>query len=461
MDRLGAISAAIINEFSALPILTQLAIVFLFVCGLIVHLFKYNEHTVHDGPSIFTTAGIFFTFLGIAEGLFSFDSFDIEKSVPTLLGGLKTAFFASVVGVGIALSIKLRAAAFGLPRSDSSDKVYGATIDDLSHQLFGIRNALIGQDDATLVSQLKLTRQDTNDRLDALRKAQNDFMEKMAENNSKALIEALKEVIRDFNTKISEQFGENFKQLNAAVGQLLEWQKTYREQLSKLIDDQTLTAENMRIATERYGDVLSKSESFAVISEKLHSLLEGLDTQRSQITKSLEALGSILVKASDSLPQIENKIIQLTEQVNDGVRQNADALKDAVQKSTSTMQQTLAEMKQAVQDSSAKVQATIGEMGQAIRNNAATIHETVASTKSLLIETVSGANKDLNAHVKQLSEKSTEQIKKLDLALEKEIAHSITTLASQLTALSKQFVDDYGPLTANLREIVHSARARA
>jgi len=40
----------------------------------------------------------------------------------------------------------------------------------------------------------------------------------MAENNSKALIEALQEVIRDFNAKINEQFGENFKQLNEAVG---------------------------------------------------------------------------------------------------------------------------------------------------------------------------------------------------------------------------------------------------
>ena len=40
-----------------------------------------------------------------------------------------------------------------------------------------------------------------------------DFAEKVAENNSKALVEALEEVIRDFNTKISEQFGDNFKQL--------------------------------------------------------------------------------------------------------------------------------------------------------------------------------------------------------------------------------------------------------
>ena len=326
---------------------------------------------------------------------------------------------------------------------------------------FRFRNALTGHDESTLVSQLKLTRQDTNDRLDSLKKAQNEFMEKMAENNSKALIEALKDVIRDFNTKISEQFGENFKQLNIAVGQLLEWQKNYRDQLSELIDHQKTTAENMKVSTERYADVLSKSETFAAISEKLRSLLEGLDMQRSQMTKSLEALGSLLLKASDSLPQIETKIIQLTEQLSEGVRQNAGEVKQAIQNSTSTMQQTLTEMTQAIQTSSAKVHETIAEMRQAIQNSAATIETTVIGAKGLLVETVSSANKDLNAHVKQLSEKTTERVKELDRVLEKEIAHSITTLATQLTALSKQFVDDYGPLTSNLREIVRSARTGA
>ena len=35
---------------------------------------------------------------------------------------------------------------------------------------------------------------------------------------SEAIIEELKSVIREFNEKISEQFGDNFKQLNLAVG---------------------------------------------------------------------------------------------------------------------------------------------------------------------------------------------------------------------------------------------------
>ena len=72
-----------------------------------------------------------------------------------------------------------------------------------------------------MVSQLKLLRSDTNERLDVLKKAQIEALQKLSEMGSKALVEALRDVIRDFNTKITEQFGDNFKQLNEAVAKLL------------------------------------------------------------------------------------------------------------------------------------------------------------------------------------------------------------------------------------------------
>ena len=408
--------------FVALPLITQWAVTILLVSGVIVHLFAYGERAVHDGPSIFTTAGIFFTFLGIAEGLFGFDVQKIDASVPTLLDGLKTAFIASVVGVGIALSIKLRYVLAGLPARDSSDKIENATIDDLYRQMVAVQQAIVGDDSSTVLSQLKLTRQDTNDRLDDLRKSQLSFMEKMAENNSKALIQALQEVIRDFNIKISEQFGENFKQLNDAVGKLLGWQEAYRLQLSEMIEQQTRAAVNMTTATERYGTLLSKAETFAGLTHQLSELLTGLETQREHLAGSLTSLAKLLSTASDGLPQIEAKIIQLTEQMTFGVKQNQD------------------------------------EMTKTVRDSAVAVQATVADLKNLMLEALQTTNRQMNDHMKQLAEKTNEQIVKLDLALETELTKSISSLGRQLTALSNKFVEDYGPLTDKLRQIVQVPR---
>jgi biopolymer transport protein ExbB/TolQ len=150
-----------LNEFQKLPLLTQYAIIFLCVTGLIVHLFAYNEKTAHDGPTLFTTTGIFFTFVGIAEGLYGFDVSNIESSVPGLLSGLKTAFFASVVGVFIALSLKVRLLLQGLPDT-AHRRSEGATIDDLVDSVAALQSAIAGSDDRSLISEIKLQRQAHN-----------------------------------------------------------------------------------------------------------------------------------------------------------------------------------------------------------------------------------------------------------------------------------------------------------
>lgn len=50
-------------------------------------------------PSIISTLGVLGTFWGITVGLLDFDTQDINASIPTLLNGLKTAFFTSLAGM--------------------------------------------------------------------------------------------------------------------------------------------------------------------------------------------------------------------------------------------------------------------------------------------------------------------------------------------------------------------------
>ncbi len=422
MEKLISLGNSVLQLFLKLPPITQWAVTMLVICALLAHLFRYNEHTVHEGPSIFTTAGIFFTFLGIAEGLYEFNPQQIDASIPALLDGLKTAFIASVVGVGAALSIKLRYAVLGVRRSGQTTQAEGATVDDLYDQLVSVRQSLVGADESTLVSQLKLTRQDTNDRLEALSRSQTAFMQKLAENNSKALIIALQEVIRDFNTKITDQFGDNFRQLNEAVGAMLEWQAQYREQVGEMIDQQSRTAENMEIATSRYEDLIGNATTFSEVAQSLGGLLHGLERQREQITTSLEHLGKLLENTSDGLPKIEGKVIQLTEQITFGVKQNQD------------------------------------DMTKVLRESAVAFQSSIADIRNLLLETTQSANTQLNDHMRSLADKTSEQIVKLDTALENELSRSISSLGRQLTALSKQFVEDYSPLTERLRAIVQTGR---
>ncbi|MGA9951493.1 MAG: hypothetical protein WBQ24_24870, partial [Xanthobacteraceae bacterium] len=448
-----------------LPLITQSAVVFLLVGGVVAHI-AYNERIVHDGPSIFTTCGIFFTFLGIAQGLYRFDPNQIDTSLPLLLEGLKTAVFASVVGVGIAITIKLRFAFLGVAKKGQKQKIQGATVDDLYNQLIAVEHSIVGQDDSTLLTQLRLTRQDTNDRLDRLQRSHVEFAKQLAENNSKALIQALREVIRDFNTKISEQFGENFKQLNIAVGRLLTWQDNYRNQLSEAVSQQSRTAESMAIATERYAVVVSNAETFGVLADQLSHLLTGLETQRNHLHEALKSLGQLLTTASGSLPQIESKIVQLTEQVTFGVKQNNDEMTKVVRDNGAKLREVVADVSAALLQTAQKANQQLNEhmeqnqneVTKMIHEQAVRLQEVVGDTKAALLETTQTANRQLNDHMRQLSDKTTEQLVTLDKALELELSKSISSLGRQLTALSSRFVEDYSPLTEKLRVLVQSSR---
>jgi hypothetical protein len=410
-------------SLSDLPPITQVFVLTIAALTTWLGLLRYNDFSISYGPTILTMVGIFGCFLGIALGLMHFNPAQVEESMPALVDGIKTSFWASVAGVGGALLIKFRLMFFGPPRSEIDGQIRGATIDDLANLLSRLQQSLAGQDDSTLLSQVKLMRQESHDGMSALKASFDDFLEKAAENNSKALIQALQEVIRDFNAKINEQFGDNFKQLNAAVEKLVVWQDKYRQQLEEMILQQKTSAQNMTEATSRYQQLVSDAKVFTDVSSSLRSMLQALDTQRSQLQGSLEALARLVASAATGLPKIEEKILEMTRQIDVGVRANNEQWAAAIRAVTHSVQTSSAELKQ------------------------------------LLAETVKVANQELNTHVKQMSEQTRQQIVALDKALSEELTRSLDSLGRQLTALSQRFVEDYMPLTDRLRQLVQMSRA--
>jgi hypothetical protein len=360
--------------------LTEFAIVLITLVGLGFHL-RWSKRSANLGPTLLTTLGIFFCFVGIAWGLLDFDTADVKSSVPHLLQGIRTSFWASVAGIGFALTIKARQVISGEPSAAAGAAAHGATVDDL------------------LVALHRL-REDSNARLDGLTAAFETYAAKVADSNSKALIQALQTVIRDFNAQINEQFGDNFKQLNAAVGKLVAWQVGHESQLHALIEQETATRKNMTQASLSYAELVNKSGAFVTIAESLKGLLAGLEVQRGHLERSLGGFASLVDKAATGLPDIERRIVAMTEQIAAGVR---------------------------------------------------------ASHEQLTVSWQS-AHAELNGQLRQATLDTQKHVASLDKALEEELRRAIESLGRQLTALSQKFVQDYTPLTVQLQRVLQSAQ---
>lgn len=380
---------------------TLIALAFILALTAFFHT-KYDEKTVAYAPTILTTLGIFATFLGIALGLLHFDSTNIEASVPDLLQGLKTAFWASVAGVGAALSIKLRHYFFSESIEDDIDFSEDSFGKELLTLLKNIQYDINNKNNDELISQVKLFRQDTKDyldkvrgdsnvRLESLRDAQIEALEKLTEMSSKTLVEALRDVIRDFNDKITEQFGENFKELNQAVGKLLVWQEEYKVFLINISEQTHKNAESMRSASNSYETLVGQAGVFNDLASQFSGLLSVLENQKSSINTMLKSLGELLVSASGSIPEIEKKIVDITDQLNRSVKRNQ--------------------------------------------------------------EQVSQTINDFDDHVKKLVETTGRQSAEFNAEIEKALTESLKTLGGQLAAMTEKFANDYDHLAVSLKKI--------
>jgi hypothetical protein len=318
-----------VHFFGNLGVFTQSAIVCISLIGVALHV-RWSRKSTSLGPTLLTTFGIFFCFCGIAWGLLDFNPSDIRGSVPQLLRGIRTSFWASVFGIGWALTIKLRVLLMGVPSLPKDGTATGATVDDLAAQLSRLNRSIAGSDDSTLLSQVKLLRTESNDRLDRLNQLFERFAEKVVEANSKALIQALTEVIKDFNVKLNDQFGENFKSLNAAVERLVVWQKQYEQQLNALIEQETMTRKSMTESSLRYTDLVNKSTVFTTTAESLRDLLVGNKARSQQLYASLWSLADLMTEFNALL---KTTIETAKREFNGGIQRETEDSKNAGQRS--------------------------------------------------------------------------------------------------------------------------------
>jgi hypothetical protein len=286
---------------------TLFSIVLITAIGLVLHL-KWSRRTTALGPTILTTLGIFFCFAGIALGLLHFDPHDVRSSVPTLLQGIRTAFWSSVVGIFWALTLKIRVAMFGDANVPAAGAQEGATVDDL----------------ARLLVQLDRSAAGGNERLDKLAEAFDRYEQDIAESNSKALVDALTVVVRDFNVRINEQFGENFKQLNAAVVRLVAWQDEYEKQLEASIAHESARRESMDEATARFTDVVNMTSEFAAVARSLQGVVSTLNGQSEQLARALMLLSGLIVEVEEALPVMQKKIVEMIARGWQGVERHQE-----------------------------------------------------------------------------------------------------------------------------------------
>lgn len=407
-----------------MPVLADLSLLTLIILGVIAALTiwfigpGYNSHSATHSPTILTSIGIFGTFLGVALGLLEFETDNIQQSVPGLIDGLKTAFWTSIAGLLGALSVKFRHLITILRQREVEEQYRSATITDLANLLGDIRDSLTNEGGNGLRRALVDLHKDQNRQMAKFSETLESYESRMVKANTSALIVALKAVMRNFNTQINEQYGDNFKELNNAVGQMLEWQKNYKKELAELLVSQKSNGQLLDKASHAYEKMVVHTETFSQVSNSLGSMLSALETQSKHLDGYLTQLAKVADQAAVGLPALEERISSITTELASSMTANQNQLSKVLT------------------DSSAALQDTV-----------TAINESMANT---LIVSQQG----LHDKVEQMVARTEQQVMRLDDAMEDELVKALKTFGYQLTSLSEKFVSDYAPLTEKLQTLL-------
>ena len=345
---------------------------------LLLPILFWNKIPSSRLSNIATTLGILGTFIGILIGLFNFNPNDLENSVPDLLGGLQTAFITSVTGIFVGLvirNIKTEKVSDGsiaevLTRSivNLNDKV-----DELNDSIKNINKGLFNDDqDTSILTQLQKLRTVNNDGLKDMKKSFENFAEKVVADNTQSLIDALTEVMKDFNNKINEQFGENFKELNIAVKDLLSWQENYKSHVETLQDRYTNFSDGIQNVEITMEKIASNHKTIIEANKELNKVL--ID-----FTDGVGKFSKIGEKASDTLPIIEDNLTSITK----GLEKSYD---DFAQKQIQIQENTKLMIENMITQNAERIKSLDENLGLELEKSLETLGSSLASLSRKFVD---------------------------------------------------------------------------
>ena len=340
----------------------QLTDIFLILLVLIFLLSMWWKRADHHNtfttyaPTLLTSLGILGTFAGIIAGLLEFDTDHIDASIGPLLDGLKTAFTTSLAGMFLSILYKAIVSTGFLKRADAEilaeDEVGAAELYAvMQQQVAGIeqlKQAISDNDESSLVSQIKLLRSEISDNnrsadekfeafQEQLWSELKNFADILAKAATEQVIEALQQVIQDFNTNLTKQFGDNFAQLNEAVGRLLEWQENYKGQLSDMKDQYDLAVLAITETEASVARIGEAAQSIPASMKQLQEVMNGLQEivaanqyQIGELDRHLEAFADIKNRAVEAIPAIREQVAMIDQTAEQEIQRVMESMGSAL-----------------------------------------------------------------------------------------------------------------------------------
>lgn len=369
-----------------------------------------NEHLFDFIPHLFPTLGILFTFLGIAIGLWNFDSNNIEESIPELMNGLKTAFLVSIFGVALLVG-------FSFWTNIKKKKLEEGV---LSEETQAINN---------LIDAIKELRNDfaSTDENGNTIKPGNVFRDIYKESQKQS--NALQTFSSDLALTISAGIEQILNNPTEGVVAELKLVKAEIESLGNKLKDP---------ATDMTQNIVKE------LQESMGKMIEEFKTSMSGDTKNeMERLAGLLGQAGGSLTDFPLKLQNMTDNLNENFRGLQEVVQQISKQTLSQSEESTNQMRKQVEDMSEILRSKVGDLqsGQQTllteQSKNLQVSENLLSAFNTSIEKMNGLSTEVNGSISKLNQAQTELEKVISTF--RNVSQEINTSSSRFGESQNEF----------------------
>ena len=484
---------SILNTFSpdVISNLIILCIIVVFAFALYFSIVNKAKVFVSNAPMLLTSIGILGTFIGISIGLTYFDPNNIDGSIASLLNGMKTAFFTSLAGM--ALSIIFKILQPFVKKADGTEITEDVTFEELintihtqNESLKSLVSTIGGESDTSILSQMKMLRTEINDSNKITQKiivdineslkvviqheethkeTFNEFMtelwrqlinfsEILSKSATEAVINALKQVIVDFNNNLTEQFGDNFKELNSAVKDLIVWQENYKSIIEKMTHQYEVSVKLIDDIEKSINNISDNASLIPKNMEKLCDITEIQQHQINELSERLDSFREIRDKAVEAIPVINSQIdktISSVSEVSEKVVNKIDSITNSISNAADNNISTCNKFIGTTQEIHDKIIQHIHD----IQNHMESALDKIFGEHNQNIQKVFfNIDAGLRTQVERTGSAVEKQLDMIDKSMQDELTRVMNTMGKALGQISNQFTNDYSKLVNEMKKIV-------
>jgi len=407
----------------------------------------------HHTPNLLTSLGILGTFVGIVIGLLYFDPTHIDGSIELLLSGLQTAFLTSLAGMAASIFYKLLGTTPLFKENRTTDEIIDVEAKDIlraivnqEQHLIQLKKTISSDNDSSLTAQIKLFRSDVNDSnkqqqqnfkkfSEALWNSLNEFSKMQAKSATEQIIQALKEVIIDFNKNLTEQFGENFKALDESVKKLVDWQTTYSIQLEQMIKQYSQGVKAISDIETSVSNIHKDTQAIPDTMSHLSTIIEVNQHQINTLERHLGAFKEMKELAVKAIPNMQYHIETTVEKIALASQKASDGY-NILLANTNDVQKTFTSSIDMIQN---QITQTITQLLQKQVNE---MNKSFTAMECQVEKSVEITGEAVNKHLKMIDDSMSQEIQRV-----------ITEMGNALARISGQFTQDYQELTNAMKKI--------